>query len=163
MVNATATRLDQQPHSTGQGVKKSRRKWPWVVGGVVALLFVIGVANGGNTATSATAAAGGSALTNQAAGSAPAAPAPAASSGPLTSFSDGTYAVGTDILAGSYHTTGPSSTNPMGCYWERDTDTSGNMSSIIANNLGKGPVTVTISATDGAFKTAGCNTWTKVQ
>jgi hypothetical protein len=161
MANLTATQLDQLPRPTVQGAKKSRRKWPGVVGGVVALLFVIGIANGGNTAANATAPAGSSAVTNQ--GAAPAAPAPAAPSGPLTSFGDGTYAVGTDILAGTYHTTGPNNTNPMGCYWERDTDTSGNMSSIIANNVGKGPATVTISATDGAFKTAGCNTWAKVQ
>jgi hypothetical protein len=29
-------------------VKKSRRKWPWIVGGVVALLFIISIANSGN-------------------------------------------------------------------------------------------------------------------
>lgn len=161
MANLTATQLDQQKRPAAQDVKKSRRKWPWIVGGVVALMFIIGVANEGNTATNATGPAGSSALTNQTTGSAPS--SPAAPSGPLTSFGDGTYAVGTDILAGTYHTTGQNNTNPMGCYWERDTDTSGNTSSIIANNIGKGPATVTISASDGAFKTAGCNTWTKVQ
>jgi hypothetical protein len=161
MTNLTATQIDQQPRTAVQGVKKSRRKWPGIVGGAVVLLFVIAIANGGNTAKSATIPGGSSALTNQIAGSAPS--APAVPSGPLTSFGDGTYAVGTDILAGTYHTIGQNNTNPLGCYWERDTDTSGNTSSIIANNIGKGPTTVTISASDGAFKTSGCNTWTKVQ
>jgi hypothetical protein len=31
--------------------KKSRRKWPWIVGGIVALFFIIGIANSGNTST----------------------------------------------------------------------------------------------------------------
>jgi hypothetical protein len=30
-------------------VKKSRQKWPWIVGGVVALLFIISIANSGNS------------------------------------------------------------------------------------------------------------------
>lgn len=92
---------------------------------------------------------------------APAAPvAPPAPAGPATSFGEGTYAVGTDIAPGTYHTSGPSGDNMMGCYWERSKDTSG--SSIITNGLGKGPATITISSSDGGFTTSGCNTWAKV-
>lgn len=43
----------------GAPVNKSRRKWPWVVGGTVVLLFIIGVANGGDK--SSTSAATGAA------------------------------------------------------------------------------------------------------
>lgn len=41
--------LPTSPKALGAAVvKKSRRKWPWVVGGVVALFFIIGIANGGS-------------------------------------------------------------------------------------------------------------------
>lgn len=36
-------------------VNKSRRKWPWIVGGIVLLLFIIGVANGGDKSSTSTA------------------------------------------------------------------------------------------------------------
>ncbi len=36
-------------------VNKSRRKWPWIVGGTVLLLFIIGVANGGDKNSTSTA------------------------------------------------------------------------------------------------------------
>lgn len=86
---------------------------------------------------------------------------PMASTGPVTSFGDGTYAVGTDVQPGTYHTTGTNGDNPVGCYWAKSSDTSGNLSSVTANNISKGPQTVTISASGGAFASQGCNTWTK--
>jgi hypothetical protein len=127
-----------------------------VVLAVLAVLFIIGIANSGKSSTS-TAPAPAPAQELAAAPEAPPAP-----TGPVTSFSDGTYVVGTDIVAGTYHTTGPASNGSGLCYWEREKDTSGNFDSIIANDLGHGPATVTISSSDGAFKTSGCNTWTKV-
>lgn len=95
---------------------------------------------------------------------APAAP-PAAPPGLATTFGEGRFAVGTDIAAGTYRSNGPS--GRLDCYWERlkDTslkDTSGGTDSIIANNLGRGPATVTIDQRDGAFQTRWCSTWTKV-
>jgi hypothetical protein len=80
---------------------------------------------------------------------APATPAPPVASGPATSFSEGTYVVGTDIVPGTYRTAGPASDGPGSCYWEREKNTSGDFGSIIANNLGRGPATVTISRSDG--------------
>jgi hypothetical protein len=122
--------------------------------GVLVLLFIIGIANSGNSSTStATASAQGLAAAPE---------APPAPTGPVTSFSDGTYVVGTDIVAGTYHTTGPASNGSGLCYWGREKDTSGNFDSTIANDVGRGPATVTISSSAGAFKTSGCNTWTKV-
>jgi hypothetical protein len=101
------------------------------------------------------AAAGGSSL----AGSQTSAEPPAAT-GPVRSFGPGTYVVGTDIVAGTYKTTGSSSSVP--CYWARLRNTSGEFSAIIANGDPSGPTTVTISKSDGAFETSGCNTWQKV-
>jgi hypothetical protein len=125
-----------------------------VVLAVLAVLFIIGIANSGKSSTST--------ATGPEQELAAAPEAPPAPTGPVTSFSDGTYVVDTDIVAGTYHTTGPASNGSGLCYWEREKDTSGNFDSIIANDLGHGPTTVTISSSDGAFKTSGCNTWTKV-
>ena len=74
---------------------------------------------------------------------------------PATSITgDGTYRVGVDIQPGVYRTQGGS-----GCYWERLAGFSGSLSDVIANNFGAGPQVVQIAATDAAFKTAGCSTW----
>ena len=67
----------------------------------------------------------------------------------------GTYLVGTDIQAGQYRSAGSE-----GCYWARLRSTSGR--DIIANGLSDGPQVVTISASDAAFETSRCGTWTKV-
>jgi hypothetical protein len=91
----------------------------------------------------------------------PAPPAPPAfPPGLAITFGAGRFVVGTDIAPGTYRTTGPS--GHLDCYWERLKDTSGGTDSIIANNLGRGPATVTIDNSDGAFQTRWCNTWTKV-
>ncbi|MBV9162968.1 MAG: hypothetical protein JO281_15755 [Pseudonocardiales bacterium] len=91
----------------------------------------------------------------------PAPPAlPALSAGLMATLGEGRFVVGTDIAPGTYRTTGPS--GHLDCYWERLKDTSGGTDSIIANNLGRGPATVTIDNSDGAFQTRWCNTWTKV-
>lgn len=79
----------------------------------------------------------------------------------MSSFGDGTYVVGTDIVAGTYKSTGPSESGGI-CSWFRLRDTTGNDGSIIALDLGKGPATVTVARTDGALKTSGCVTWRKV-
>jgi hypothetical protein len=90
---------------------------------------------------------------------APAAP-PALPPSLAATFGEGKFVIGTDIAPGTYRTTGPS--GHLDCYWERLRDTSGGTDSIIANNLGRGPATVTIDNSDGAFQTRWCNTWTKV-
>jgi hypothetical protein len=88
-------------------------------------------------------------------------------SGPVTSFGDGTHVVGTDIRPGTYHTMGPAQDGPGYCHWarlkrKRPEDTNSDFGPIIASDLGNGPSTVTIKPSDGAFKTSGCDTWSKV-
>lgn len=70
------------------------------------------------------------------------------------SFGDGTHLVGSDIQDGLY--TAPGSGL---CYWERESDLSGQLSGIIANGLSAGVQLVAVAATDVAFKTQGCGTW----
>ncbi|MGW0814101.1 hypothetical protein ACWD00_12770 [Streptomyces viridiviolaceus] len=70
----------------------------------------------------------------------------------------GMFAVGTDIAPGTYKSTG--NTDDM-CYWERSKDAEHSLDSIIANNNVSGTAVVTISASDGYFKTTGCKDWQK--
>jgi hypothetical protein len=96
---------------------------------------------------------------------APAAPvapvAPAAPAGPLTTFSDGTYEVGTDIAAGKYKTPGPGSTDILdSCYMEVG-DGSGSISGIAQNDNLTGPGVVSLKK-GKVFKVSGGCTWSKV-
>lgn len=120
---------------------------------VVANLAIIAViAIGGDPASAATAHA-----------QSQTAPVPVALPAPenlATTLGEGRFVVGTDIAPGTYQTTGPS--GYFDCYWERLQDTSGATDSIIANNLGPGPATVTIVQSDAAFQTRWCHTWSKV-
>lgn len=88
----------------------------------------------------------------------------AALAGPATSFGNGTHIVGTDIAAGTYRTAGPSDPSYPLCAYERMKDLSGDL---VAANLGggntPGPAVITIKATDAAFQSLGCQTWTKVK
>ncbi|NGN66247.1 hypothetical protein G5C51_20395 [Streptomyces sp. A7024] len=69
---------------------------------------------------------------------------------------DGMYKVGTDIQPGTYKSTGGS-----GCYWERSKDALSGMGSILANDNPTGTTIVTISGSDGYFKSNRCGEWKK--
>ncbi len=75
--------------------------------------------------------------------------------GPKTTIdTNGTYVVGTDIVPGTYRTSGGS-----GCYWARlrSLDTG----DVIDNNVSDGPQVVQILPSDAAFVTRGCGAWQK--
>ncbi len=150
------------PASSDAPARKPREEQRWVtlrvllplILVVIANLAIIAIiANSGDPASTATA--------QEQTPLAPVAPpAPAAAPANLaTTFGEGRFVVGTDIAPGTYQTTGPSGN--LDCYWERLKNTSGTTDSIIANNLGLGPATVTIDQSDGAFQTRWCNTWSK--
>jgi len=86
--------------------------------------------------------------------------APEAPEGPATSFSDGTFLVGTDIEAGTYKS--PGDDTGIGCYWERAKDDSGDFDSIITNEAFDGPGRVTVK-TGEIFKTSGDCEWRLVR
>ncbi|MFF4614736.1 hypothetical protein [Nonomuraea jabiensis] len=73
----------------------------------------------------------------------------------LNSLSMRTLVVGTDIQPGTYRTAGPTAGIPM-CYWARLRSATGGE---IATGMPAGPASVTILATDKAFRTAGCAEW----
>jgi hypothetical protein len=155
--------VTQPPVTSGApSGRKPRRNWPWVVSSTVLLLYVISIVGGGekSSTSTATTAEPPSSAAPPAAAAGPPAPAPPAAHADLApAFGDGTYVVGTDIVSGTYETTGPADGGFGVCSWSRLKDTSGNFGSIIATDVRQGPTTVTISKTDGAFVTAGCNPW----
>ena len=141
----TTPTAPQPPPTAPKSVPKTVA---WVVIGILALFIIIGIANSGNSSTSTDTASVPQQQVQEPA-------APAAPVGPVTTFSDGTYVVGTDIVAGTYKTA------PSGeCYWARIRGTS-DESDIIANHLASGPTTVTISSSDGAFVSRSCGQWMK--
>ncbi|MFI6732016.1 hypothetical protein ACIBI9_03705 [Nonomuraea sp. NPDC050451] len=77
------------------------------------------------------------------------------SSPAFNSVSMRTLVVGTDIQPGTYRTAGPTAGIPM-CYWARLRSATGDE---IASGMPAGPASVTILATDKAFRTAGCAEW----
>lgn len=70
----------------------------------------------------------------------------------------GMFRVGADVTPGTYKSTGNTDDS---CYWERAKNAEHGMESIIANNNVTGTAVVTISASDGYFKTTGCKDWQK--
>jgi hypothetical protein len=90
----------------------------------------------------------------------PPGPAPAGSTpaGPKTSIDhDGTYAVGTDIVPGTYTSAGPRGNGV--CYWKRVGGDDGKQ--MVDNAMSKKPQVVRIDPADKAFKTDGCQPWQK--
>jgi hypothetical protein len=85
----------------------------------------------------------------------PPAPAPAPPALMTTMDHDGTFSVGTDVVAGTYGSAGPVGTGT--CYWKRLGGPTGG--DIIDNALSTKPQVVQIAPTDTAFKTDGCQPW----
>ena len=96
------------------------------------------------------------------ASAAPPAPAPGPSPGPApagpktTIDHDGVFAVGTDIVPGTYTSAGPVGSGV--CYWKRLGD---DAKQPIDNAMSKKPQVVKIDPTDKTFKTDGCQAWQK--
>ena len=84
------------------------------------------------------------------------APTTTAPSGPVSTFSDGMWQVGSGIAPGTYQAPGGKN-----CYWELAPAFGANTTGLIEDNKPSGQVIVTILSTDAEFSTQGCGTWTK--
>lgn len=92
---------------------------------------------------------------------APAIPAAPVETGPATTVSDGTYEVGVDLAPGRYKTPGPNGSGALDmCYVARSRNDSGELGSIIANDIAQGSSSVTVKKGEFAKFSGGC-TWTK--
>ena len=74
-----------------------------------------------------------------------------------STIGDGVWAVGVQLPAGRYRSTGGSS-----CYWERMKTFSGGVDSIADNENTSTPTVADIAPTDVGFKSQGCGTWSKI-
>jgi hypothetical protein len=78
---------------------------------------------------------------------------------PLATFGDGTWAVGAQVPAGRWRSSGPEP-GDFNCYWQRSSGFGGTFDEIIANDNQQGPTIVDISPSDVGFTSKGCGTWT---
>lgn len=86
----------------------------------------------------------------------PASAEPAPPSPPRTTIdADGTYAVGPEVVAGTYASAGP--VDGGTCYWKRLGGPRGG--NIVENAMSKKPQLVRVDATDASFTTDGCLPW----
>ena len=81
-------------------------------------------------------------------------PAPPPPAPKTTIDADGTYAVGTEIVPGTYASAGPIADGA--CYWKRTGATD-----LLDNALTKKPQVVVIEPTDTSFTTNDCQPWQK--
>jgi hypothetical protein len=81
---------------------------------------------------------------------------------PQVAFSDGTYVVGSQIVAGTYETVDAVASDGL-CYWARLSGFGGTIDDIIANDdVFSGHAIVAIASTDAGFTSDGCGSWTKI-
>jgi hypothetical protein len=88
-----------------------------------------------------------------------AAPAPASTGGPMTTFSDGTYEVGTgdgEIPPGKYRSSGPDSGGLGICYASRLKHNDGALGDIVDQEVSKGQTLINVQASDGYVQVSGC-------
>ena len=76
---------------------------------------------------------------------------------PASSFGDGVWAVGSQVVPGRYQ-----ATNTTNCFWKRLSAFSGASSSTLANSSGSGTRIVDIAPTDVGISSSRCGTWTRV-
>lgn len=76
-----------------------------------------------------------------------------------THISDGVYIVGTDLVAGTYKSSGDSGS----CYYARLNGFTGDLSEVIANGNSDTATIVTIASRDKGFKSSGCGSWEKIK
>jgi hypothetical protein len=74
-----------------------------------------------------------------------------------TSFTDGTFIINTDILPGTYRSSGGDN-----CYYARLSGFGGSNSSIIANENANSSAIVTIASTDVGFQSSNCGMWSRI-
>lgn len=85
-------------------------------------------------------------------------PAPVTPVGPVSQFSDGTFAVGQDIQPGTYRNSGSE-----GCYYARLRGFGGTIKDIISNENTDAVAIVSILPADAGFESKRCGTWSRIQ
>lgn len=156
------------------GWYRGRRAWQqWAIAGVAGFILLVAlvpteeaapdetaaataaVANSNGTPSAAPASARTEAATPQSTPTEAPTSAPTAQLTGPSGFGDGTWLVGSDVEPGLYRATDASS-----CYWARLSGLSGELSDVLANDIGSGfSLVVELLSTDRAFESDGCGTW----
>jgi hypothetical protein len=166
-------------HQAGPPPKPKRKKWPWILGAVVLLFVIVGVANSGDPAPRAGVPSGvgptfnptpaqvPGGLTEEtwtqqgsqgvAPGDTPA--AAAAPSGPASSFGNGQWSAPDEIKPGTYRSPGPEDSSVPLCYADTTPAAGGNIDQQQVSN--GGPVRIRVKAGQ-IVKASGCQEFTKV-
>ncbi len=145
-----------------------KKKWPYVLGGVAAVIVLGSAINGGgkSSPTVGVQPSGSGVVNAQPADQAKSLPAQApaaaaAPAGPGTAMGAGTYEVGPDIVPGRYKTKGSGREGFFGsCYFQRSRNDSGEFDSIISNDFFQGPGSVTVKKGEFLKLTGDCE-WAK--
>lgn len=147
------------PAPPKRGVPTSVKVIGWGIAGIVAIGVIANLGGGSGTPTSRTVATESAPRPTTPAPTTPARPV-----GPQTSFGDGTWIVGADIEPGTYRSTGAQEGVFEFCSYSRlrDASSDGDTLSWGTANANE-PIVIAIKASDGAFKSAGCATFTKVK
>lgn len=162
MTNYAPYQPTQLPSAPQPQPPRRPRRWPWIGGGILAVIAAAAVGNAtANERTGAvktivvthtvtvTASPVTSVITQVVTVTPPPPPGPA-----TTIQNNGVYVVGSDMAAGTWHTTGGAQ-----CYYAKLAST--NTSDIQDNNNITGTATVTIGSSTKAFEIDGGCTWTK--
>jgi hypothetical protein len=152
--------------SKGVGTGRGMAVWGLVLGILFGLAGLGGMTSENKTSgtsTASTASSGSGAATRAVVPTAPAvaAPAPTATTIP----GEGTYLVGSEITPGTYRSPGAKKGFFEFCSYTRLRDTSGGSGAMIDMGTANAnePMIVTIAPSDGAFKSSGCEDWTRIK
>jgi hypothetical protein len=144
---------------------KKKRKWPWVVGGFVALIVLGSAVNGGNSrsATNASPPTAPTAPVTAAQAQQPAsAPEQSSPSGPDFSegIPEGTWSVPDQVAPGKYRSTGAKEGLFEMCMVSTSSE-NGNVLDLDSGNAGE-QVQITVTSKAAEFKNSGCEPFVKV-
>ena len=144
-----------------------KRRWPWIVGGLFVLVFVVPALgnNGSNSTTKSSTTSSAAPVAPAVAAPAPAQQAPAAEpAGPKSSFGDGTWVVGEDIAPGTYKSPGAQEGMFELCsvttHSDENADSDKTMDWKTAN--ANEPIRLKLSGKVKSVKATGCEDFTKV-
>ena len=151
----------QPPYRLPVPPKRSPR-WPWVVGGVVLLFVLVGISVGGSDPSPPTRSSAGAA--SLAPTPVDIEPAPAAKPGPATSFDDGTYVVGEDVVAGTYKSAGARTGLFELCTVSTHFDDAASTGTVLDLQVvnANEPVRIKVTAKAKSVKASGCERFEKV-
>jgi hypothetical protein len=141
---------------------KKKRKWPWIVGGFVAVVVLGSALNGGNSRTATPASLPSAPVAAPQAQQPASVPEPSAPSEPDFSrgIPEGTWSVPDQVAPGKYRSTGAKEGLFEMCMVSTSSE-NGNVLDLDSGNAGE-QVQITVTSKAVEFKNSGCEPFVKV-